>query len=196
MTTADSHDPGTIDRRQMLATGGLISTTAMAGGLAASYGTFVYFAGRYLYPSQETNAWMFVAAADDIAPGGALLFQSPTGISVVITRKVGRNSADFASVDQFLALSSVCPHLGCRVHWEPQNDRFFCPCHLGAFDPEGNPTAGPPLADNQSLPTYLLEIDGGLLYINLPVKPIDPTTDRVAGNESATTAPNGPRGLA
>jgi phenylpropionate dioxygenase-like ring-hydroxylating dioxygenase large terminal subunit len=64
------------------------------------------------------------------------------------------------------------------VHWEPQNDRFFCPCHLGTFDPEGRPTGGPPLSANQSLPEYPLRVEKGLLYISMPIKPIDETTYR------------------
>ena len=71
------------------------------------------------------------------------------------------------SVDDFIALSSTCPHLGCQVHWEPKNNRFFCPCHNGALDPAGNPTAGPPADAGQSLPEYELKIDAGLLFIKV-----------------------------
>lgn len=170
------------DRRQFLA-GGAIATGAMAGGLIVGYGMFAKCAGEYLYPSDEGTAWMFVTDAASLAPGQAVSFTSPTGVPVVITRKSGEQAAggevpEATSAD-FLALSSVCPHLGCRVHWEPQNDRFFCPCHLGAFDAEGKPTAGPPLAANQSLPEYPLRVENGLLYINMPVKPLDQSTYRV-----------------
>ena len=125
----------TTDRRQFLA-GGTIAATAMAGGLVAGYGMFLHCAGQYLYPSEEGAEWMFVTETAGLAPGQAKTFQSPTGIAVVVTRR-GQSQGDEPTAEDFLALSSVCPHLGCRVHWEPQNDRFFCPCHLGAFDPEG-----------------------------------------------------------
>jgi Rieske Fe-S protein len=176
------------DRRRFLASGA-VATGAMAGGLALGYGAFFRCAGEYLYPSEEGTAWMFVTDAASLAPGQAFSFVSPMGVPVVITRRSGEQGAgnkeqEAGSTEQeaaaadFLALSSVCPHLGCRVHWEPQNDRFFCPCHLGAFDPEGRPTAGPPLSANQSLPEYPLRVENGLLYINMPVKPIDETTYR------------------
>ena len=72
------------------------------------------------------------------------------------------------SVDCFAALSSVCPHLGCAVHWEQQNKRFFCPCHNGAFDASGKATEGPPAAASQSLKEYPLKVENGLLFIAVP----------------------------
>jgi Rieske Fe-S protein len=91
------------------------------------------------------------------------------------------------TADQFLALSSICPHLGCRVHWEPRNDRFFCPCHNGAFDAEGQPIAGPPKSDDQHLPQYPLMVAEGLLYIEVPV-------ESVGENNNAFLAVAEPRG--
>lgn len=167
----------------------------MAGGLALGYGMFIRCAGEYLYPSDEGTAWMFVTNVAGVEPGQAISFQSPTGVSVVITRKSQSAANEAATADDFLALSSVCPHLGCRVHWEPQNDRFFCPCHLGTFDPEGRPTGGPPLAANQSLPDYPLRVENRLLYINMPVEPIDQTTYRVVEADvertGASSTPDG-----
>ena len=37
----------------------------------------------------------------------------------------------------FLALSIVCPHLGCSVLWDETKKQFDCPCHSSAFDREG-----------------------------------------------------------
>ncbi|MFV0316445.1 MAG: ubiquinol-cytochrome c reductase iron-sulfur subunit [Microthrixaceae bacterium] len=43
------------------------------------------------------------------------------------------------------AFSQKCTHLGCVVFWQADEDRLFCPCHEGVFDPvTGDPTAGPP----------------------------------------------------
>jgi Rieske Fe-S protein len=42
------------------------------------------------------------------------------------------------------ALSAVCTHLGCRVVWDAGTRRFQCPCHGGAYSPEGAVVAGPP----------------------------------------------------
>lgn len=37
----------------------------------------------------------------------------------------------------FLALSIVCPHLGCSVLWDDTKRQFDCPCHSSAFDRQG-----------------------------------------------------------
>ncbi|MCC7475706.1 MAG: Rieske (2Fe-2S) protein [Pirellulales bacterium] len=169
------------DRRQFMA-GGALATTAMAGGLVAGYGMFVKCAGQYLYPAGENTDLMFVTDVAGLAPGEAMTFQSPTGVAVVVTRRKQSTGED-PTADDFMALSSVCPHLGCRVHWEPQNNRFYCPCHLGSFDPEGKPTGGPPLVANQALPVYPLVVEGGLLYIRMTAQPLDGKSgdSRVAG---------------
>lgn len=163
MAVAPSDDA--TSRRWFVATG---STIAMATGLAAGYGTFFVMAGRYLYPSGANRVWLFVTDAARIPPGGSLPFESPGGVKVTIKRQAEAAPAREPHSDEFVALSSICPHLGCRVHWEPQNNRFFCPCHNGVFDPEGQPVSGPPAAAHQSLPQYPLQIVDGGLYIEMP----------------------------
>ncbi len=152
-------------RRSLLAAG---STLLMAGGLAGGYGTFFAMAGRYLFPSDRNKAWMFVSDLNGIAPGASRPFVSPTGVPVTVTRRADSAVNQPPSVEDFLALSSVCPHLGCRVHWEPHHDRFFCPCHNGVFDPAGTATGGPPASAGQNLPQYPLRIVGQALYIEMP----------------------------
>jgi Rieske Fe-S protein len=75
-------------------------------------------------------------------------------------------------VADFVALSSICPHLGCRVHWESHNERFFCPCHNGAFDSSGKAIAGPPKTANQTLPEYPLKVVDGSLYIEMSIESV------------------------
>ncbi len=145
----------------------------MAGGLASGYGTFFAMAGRYFYPSRSNRAWIFVSDAASIAPGDSFPFQSPAGVAVTITRLADESiPGKEPTTDSFLALSSVCPHLGCRVHWESNNQRFFCPCHNGVFAPDGKAIGGPPAADGQDLPHYALQVVDGALYIEMPISTI------------------------
>lgn len=46
----------------------------------------------------------------------------------------------------FTVLSNVCTHLGCRVNWKEDIQRFACPCHEGFFELDGNnvPGGAPP----------------------------------------------------
>lgn len=161
---------------------GLASTAIMGTGLAAGYGTLAAFAGRFLYPAaKKTERWQFVATIEQMAVGQAIPFQLPSGSKVVVARQEGGDS-----VDSFIALSSICPHLGCAVHWEPQHERFFCPCHNGAFDPTGRATEGPPATANQSLKKFPLKVEKGLLYIAV-------SADSLVMNQPEASAPRSRR---
>lgn len=153
---------------------GSIVSGFMALGLAAGYGTFAAYAGRFLFPNLKgVNAWQFVATLDQLKLGASFPFVTSTGAKIVVARQSEGNEAE-----NFIALSSVCPHLGCAVHWEPQNDRFFCPCHNGAFDASGQPTEGPPKSANQELTRFPLKIEGDLLYIEV-------STESLGGSQEA-----------
>jgi len=141
------------------------SGTAMTAGLVGGYGGFALIAGRFLYPSGDSDRqWQFVSEESSLEVGDSILYRTPTGETVSITRKE-RNGDE----RDFIALSSTCPHLGCQVHWEAQNDRYFCPCHNGAFDSNGVGIEGPPGDAGQSLPQYPLQVAGGLLMIEVKV---------------------------
>ena len=32
----------------------------------------------------------------------------------------------------------VCPHMGCQLSWNPDEQSWDCPCHGSRFDVEGN----------------------------------------------------------
>jgi len=134
-----------MQRRRFL---GGASHAIMAAGLAGGYGGLGLIAGRFLFPSGDTGrVWQYLVTVDGLAVGESLAYRGPAGEAITLTRR-GRGGG----VDDFVALSSTCPHLGCQVHWEPQNNRYFCPCHNGSFDPAGAPTGGPPAEAGQRLP--------------------------------------------
>lgn len=188
----DGSQNSALNRRTLLASA---STLAMAGGLAAGYGTFFAFAGEFLYPEPDPGAWYFVARTADLAAGGSLPFESPQGVMVVIKRDATASSED-SGAEQFQALSSVCPHLGCRVHWEPHNNRFFCPCHNGEFDDEGRPTGGPPKAANQHLARYPLKVEDGLLFLRFPTQTVNTRVAERSSSPSAQRSPDDDEGVA
>jgi len=155
-------DVATPERRRFLAT---IGKVAMVGGLAASYGTCAAFSGRFLYPAgSRPSGWQFVIQAERMSVGDAITYRAPGGAPISIARQGGRGG-----LADFIALSQTCPHLGCQVHWEPHNDRFFCPCHNGVFTPDGKAVSGPPAEAGQDLPRYPLKIEGGLPYADVPL---------------------------
>jgi len=159
----ENHPAASGQRRGFLAR---VSSFAMALGLTSSYGMFAALAGRYLFPARAPlKRWMYVAQVAHLAQGATLNYQTPRGQTVAVTR-LGSG----ASPDDFIALSNVCPHLGCRVHWETQNHRFYCPCHNGAFDQQGRATQGPPFDARQSLARFPLSVENGLLFIEVDVE--------------------------
>lgn len=150
------------DRRDFLCK---TAPIAMAGGLAASYGGLAVMAGRFLYPTGDHSVgWCFVTVVDELEPGGSMTFVAPSGERAVVARQ-----SEGTTAEDFIALSSVCPHLGCQVHWEPHNNRFFCPCHNGVFDPQGIALEGPPAQAKQELKQYPLKVEDGLLFIEAPL---------------------------
>ncbi|KAF0241437.1 MAG: menaquinol-cytochrome c reductase iron-sulfur [Planctomycetota bacterium] len=155
--------PEAMDRRGFLSRA---SSIAMGAGLVGGYGVFAAMAGRFLYPARPSlKGWLFVIDVASMKPGASLTYTAPDGATIAVARQ-----GLTGQVGDFIALSSTCPHLGCKVHWEGQNQRFFCPCHNGAFDPSGKAIAGPPKEAGQSLGRYPLRIENGLLFIEVPLE--------------------------
>lgn len=149
------------DRRRFLTNA---SRAAMAAGLVGGYGGLAAMAGKFLYPpAADEGLWQFVTEGESLEQGDSLRYQAPTGETINVARQ-----GNSGSVEDFIALSSTCPHLGCQVRWEEDQQRFFCPCHNGIFDPSGKATAGPPGEAGQSLPRYPLKLESGLLFIEVP----------------------------
>lgn len=129
----------------------------MGGSLALSYGLLAFFAGRFLYPLRKRPRVreIFVATRREIEPSRPVSWTAPNGQKILINNVDG----------ELLALSNVCPHLGCKVHWDGVNQQFLCPCHQGAFDKNGLAIAGPPAAEGKNLNRYDLKLEGDAVYL-------------------------------
>jgi menaquinol-cytochrome c reductase iron-sulfur subunit len=95
---------------------------------------------------EGTQEWIPVGTTSKVELGTPTLFKAnierTTGwivnqeeVSAYVLTEDGRN---------FIAMSNICTHLGCRVRWIAEQQSFFCPCHNGVFDKEGNVVSGPP----------------------------------------------------
>ena len=134
--------------------------------MVASYGSLCGFFLRFLYPFKPIKkGWIYAAQVRKIAKGSSIPFKAPDGTKIEIARR-----GDTGKASDFIALSSVCPHLGCMVRWEPHNNRFFCPCHNGVFDLKGIAISGPPAKAGQKLKQFPLKVQRRLLFIHVDLE--------------------------
>ncbi len=61
-----------------------------------------------------------------------------------ILKAEGESFAAYRAADgELFAVSPVCTHLGCRVHWNSVETSWDCPCHGSRFRPDGTVIEGP-----------------------------------------------------
>lgn len=50
---------------------------------------------------------------------------------------------EYRGTQQIFALRTACTHLGCITLWQPNEQRFKCPCHGSGFSADGINVEGP-----------------------------------------------------
>jgi len=140
-----------LDRREAMI------SLSMAAGLVLSCGTAAFYGLRYLFGRQAParKVSVPVAVTDDVPEGRSLLREDLSGRKFLLVRRG----------EGVRAFSTTCTHLGCQVHWKPEEKTFFCPCHDGVFDADGNPVSGPPPAP---LAQYPVELRGSTVFVTMP----------------------------
>ena len=149
------NESGHLTRRDWLA------LLLMGVGLAVSYGTLALQGIMFLLPRRvrPRTRRLFAGQVAQYKVGSVQSFFDLQGNEILVRR------SDLG----LQAFSSTCPHLGCRVHWEAEKQRFFCPCHNGVFNADGVAISGPPAAAGQSLSRIPLEMDErtGVVYLEV-----------------------------
>lgn len=105
-----------------------------------------------------------------LGPISKIELNIPTLFKFVIQRKTGwivneEEISVYVLTDNgrdFIAMSNICSHLGCRVRWISDQEIYFCPCHNGVFDKEGAVESGPPPGP---LDRYELKVEDDQLFI-------------------------------
>jgi menaquinol-cytochrome c reductase iron-sulfur subunit len=154
-------DEGGISRRKLLITG----VGVMSGAIVATVAVpaTLYVAG----PIQEEGAaqeWIRLGSASSVEAGTQTLMKA------TVERRAGyltttEELSVFVSTAggvEFLALSNICTHLGCRVRWVDEQDGFFCPCHNAIFNPDGSVATGPP---PRPLDRFETKVEDGQIFI-------------------------------
>lgn len=152
-----------VSRRNFLA----IATGAIGGLIAVvmAIPAVAYVVGPALQ-RKKTENWVEIGPTSKVELGTPTLFktmvESQTGwiatqeeVSIYVLTENARD---------YIALSNICTHLGCRVRWIPDQGQFFCPCHNGVFDKSGHVVSGPP---PRPLDQYEAKIEDSQLFILL-----------------------------
>ncbi len=133
----------------------------MGAGLILAYGALAVEGIFFVLPPSKKipTRKLFAGKLDQYKVGLIQTFYDLEGKQILVKR----------DESGLRAFSSVCPHLGCRVHWEEDKNRFLCPCHGGIFNEEGVATAGPPADAGQSLTEVPIFVDeaSGIVYIEV-----------------------------
>jgi Rieske Fe-S protein len=151
----------TVSRRNFLSIATLTIGGLIGAGLAIP--AVAYIIGPAMKRDNAQN-WIRVGFIAKVELG------SPTLVKVKVERTTGwivdeeEISAYILTENgrDFIVMSNVCTHLGCRVRWIEDQQQFFCPCHNGVFDKTGNVVSGPP---PRPLDRYVVKIEGDKLFI-------------------------------
>lgn len=81
---------------------------------------------------------------EKLAQGKALVIQDPT------------------NAKKLIAVNPTCPHAGCAVTWESDQQKFLCPCHDSEFSSDGKVLEGPA---TEPLASYEVKVEGDSILV-------------------------------
>jgi menaquinol-cytochrome c reductase iron-sulfur subunit len=150
-----------LSRRRFLG----IATWSIAGfvGIAMIVPAVAYIIGPALKRNEKQN-WV------KLGPASKVELNTPTLFKVTVENQTGwittEEELSFYVLSEngrdYIAMSNICTHLGCRVRWIDNQQQFFCPCHNGVFDKEGAVVSGPP---PRSLEHYQVKLEDDQLFL-------------------------------
>ncbi len=154
-------DKDEISRRDFM----MVATWSIGGLIGLGWGipAIAYVVSPTL-KGDQAQKWIRLGSTSKVELGVPTLFKvkvkRQTGwivneeeLSVYVLTEDGRN---------YIAMSNICTHLGCRIRWIAEQDRFFCPCHNGVFDRQGSVVSGPP---PRPLDQYEVKVEDDQLFI-------------------------------
>lgn len=156
-------EENSVSRRDFMNT----AIWAIGGFISAAFAipAVVYVIAPALQKNQ-LEEWVRLGSTDKVELGTPTLFKAnierQTGwivneeeISVYVLTENGRD---------YVAMSNICTHLGCRVRWISDQSQFFCPCHNAIFDEEGQVVSGPP---PRPLDRYETKVENNQIFIKV-----------------------------
>ena len=122
--------------------------------LGAAFAGITTMGFRFITPKKrDVMRRIFTLNLDELPINATRKYKDLRGADLIIVRTGERDVK---------AMSTVCTHLGCTVYWEKDKKEFYCPCHQGRFDQNGNVISGPP---PRPLDSYRVEIEDNNVFI-------------------------------
>jgi menaquinol-cytochrome c reductase iron-sulfur subunit len=156
----DESQKGKMSRRDFMKT--VIAAISGVIGAAIGLPAIAYVVGPAL--QKETDEWIRLGSV------GKVEVNTPTLFKTNIEKQTGWINAEeefsayalTTNSQEFIVMSNICTHLGCRVRWVADKDGFYCPCHNGVFAKDGSVVSGPP---PRSLDRFESKVEDGVLYV-------------------------------
>ncbi|HXH59839.1 MAG TPA: ubiquinol-cytochrome c reductase iron-sulfur subunit [Fimbriimonadaceae bacterium] len=163
MNNADQNSVRDPERRRLL--GWMIALFNIVVGIAI-IGPVIGFIGAPLEQKLK-GKWIDVLGDDELGEGET----KETRFTMEIKdgfRKTDRTYVIFLGRRNgaVVAFNPSCTHLGCRVKYQDEKKRFFCPCHGGVFDVNGKVVAGPP---PRPLDRFETKVENGRILVRKEV---------------------------
>jgi Rieske Fe-S protein len=126
------------------------------GGMFVAFSTAAF---RFLRPVVSARGQQWI----DVAVVGEINGSKPIARKVVVEQIAGWGKS-FAPHSVYIlpaknnqVLSAVCPHEGCEVSWQAEENVFACPCHDSNFAADGARLYGPARRGLDILPSRVEE---------------------------------------
>lgn len=156
----NSSEDKEINRRDFMK----ITIAGIGGVIAAAIGipAIAYIVGPAL--KEKTADWIKLGAVNKVELNTPTLFKTTvqTQTGWVSSEEEFSGYVMTENGQDFIVMSNVCTHLGCRVRWIPDKEGFYCPCHNGVFAKDGTVVSGPP---PRPLDRFEVKIEDGILYV-------------------------------
>jgi menaquinol-cytochrome c reductase iron-sulfur subunit len=122
--------------------------------------------GTLIGPSfmKKRSPWAKIKGVDSLVPGQPREISfTDNKVDAFIRETVVRNVWIIKHTSSDITVfSPICPHLGCRYHWNPKDRHFECPCHGSVFSSDGKAISGPSPRPLDTLPQKIVN---GELYV-------------------------------
>jgi nitrite reductase/ring-hydroxylating ferredoxin subunit len=133
-SSIEADDPGAVrlSRRRLLGGAAVAAAAAVGAGIGIDRviqrtGDTAVAPSGELVPARR-GRWIDVAAADEVPVGRPLRFTAGAIEGFVVNHG-----------DRFQAVSALCSHMPCTLHFNAGSQRLDCPCHGAWFGLDGVP---------------------------------------------------------